>query len=128
MDDHMDNAQLVSNLIEYITDDRNTTIIDEAHRDFTDPVSLTNQFVSLMKNDTQKVMVLILISVTFIILNTSYPKRALEGLRSLIDRLLAERPTKKNDKMSVTDIVMEKHPDWDRRSLERIVKDIEGSQ
>ncbi len=121
-----DNAIFVQNLIDYLTEGRNATIIDEAHRDINDPVSFTNQFVSLMDDPYKKIGVLITISVIFIILNTSYPKRSLEGVRRIIERLLAERPEKK-DRRSPLEITMEKHPDWDRRVLERIVKDIEGS-
>jgi uncharacterized protein DUF4350 len=121
-----DDTIFVQNLIDYLTEGRNATIIDEAHRDINDPVSITNQFVSYIDDPYKKIGVLITISVIFIILNTSYPRRSLEGVRRIIERLLAERPEKK-DGRSPLEITMEKHPDWDRRVLERIVNDIEGS-
>jgi hypothetical protein len=126
-DKRMDNGIFVRNLIEFMTDGRNTTIIDESHRDLTDPVQLSNNFISFMDRTEEKIAVLILISAIFIILNTSYPKRSLKSLRRIIEKILTEKTKVETSNKSLVDIVMERHPEWDKRMLEKIVKDIEGN-
>jgi hypothetical protein len=111
-----------------VTQGRNTTVIDEAHRDVTDPVTFTDQFVEVIDDTHEKVILLVVVSAMFIILNTSYPRRFFEGLRKVIDRFLSEDPGGNIDERDPLDVVMERHPDWDRKILDRIMKDIEGTQ
>ena len=100
-------------------------VIDESHRDLANPVQFTNSFVAAL-DPYQKVGLLVLISVIFIVLSTSYPRRSLSWLRDRIDRLLSEKTVERSDEVPPLEAVMNKHPDWDRRVLDRLVMDIEG--
>ncbi|MGA1819407.1 MAG: DUF4350 domain-containing protein [Thermoplasmatota archaeon] len=122
----MDNGIFVRNLIDFISKERDSIIVDESHRDLTNPVQFTNSFVAAME-PYQKVGVLVVISAIFMILNTSYPRKVLVSLRRLIDRLLSEKEIVSGERRHPLEAVMERHPDWDRRVLERLVKDIEGA-
>ena len=126
MRDEMDNGIFVSNLIEFISRDRENIIVDESHRDLTNPVQFTNSFVAGL-DPYQKVGILVAISVIFLILNTSYPRTVLGSFRRLIDRLLSEKRVVPGEQRPPIEVVMEAHPDWDRRVLERLIKDIEGA-
>ncbi|MGA1873740.1 MAG: DUF4350 domain-containing protein [Thermoplasmatota archaeon] len=121
----MDNGIFVNNLIDFISVDRENIVIDESHRDLANPVQFTNSFVAAL-DPYQKVGLLVLISVIFIVLSTSYPRRSLSWLRDRIDRLLSEKTVERSDEVPPLEAVMNKHPDWDRRVLDRLVMDIEG--
>lgn len=121
-----DNAVFIQNLVKFMTEGRSTTVIDESHRDLTNPVQYSNIIISRLETGP-KVAMLTVISAIFIILNTSYPKRSIEVLRRAIERLLSERHEEDRESRAPIEIVMEKHPKWDRKVLDRIIKDIEGS-
>jgi hypothetical protein len=122
----MDNSVFVNNLVDYMTEGRETTIIDESHRDLTDPVQISNSFVSVVDRTEEKIALLMLVSVIFIFLNTSYPRKFLEILMNGVRRILAEKPSEGSDEEGIVEIVMKRNPGWDKRVLERLVKDIEG--
>jgi len=126
MRDQMDDGIFVRNLIEFVSKDRENIIVDESHRDLSNPVQFTNSFVAGL-DPFQKVGILVVLSIIFVIMNTSYPRAVLGRMRRLIDRLLSEKADGPGDHRAPLEIVMERHPDWDRRMLERLIKDIEGA-
>jgi hypothetical protein len=126
MNDEMDNGLLVKYLVQYVTEEKKTTVIDESHRDVTDPV----RYVDLVVTDLgtgPKSGLLMIITVIFVFLNTPIPRRVLERTRRLIDRVLSERDRTKQKSDEPLEVVASRHPDWDRTVLERLVKEIEGN-
>jgi hypothetical protein len=67
------------------------------------------------------------VTVVFIFLSTPIPRRALEGSRRFMDRVLQDRERTKQKSDEPLEVVLSRHPDWDRRVLERLVKEIEGN-
>ncbi|HHD16380.1 MAG TPA: DUF4350 domain-containing protein [Euryarchaeota archaeon] len=122
-----DNSVLVSNLIEYLTDNRSTLVVDESHRDLANPVQFMNLWVGDLGTGS-KVGILLALTVTFLIFSTPYPKKLLRGLERLLNKLLAEekRPGPTPDLLMSR--VIESHPDWDPELLRRLMKQIEGGR
>jgi hypothetical protein len=127
MRNQMDNSQLVSNLIDYISRERDTLVIDESHRDLTNPVQVANIFVGRL-NLGEKVGILIGLSVFFLIISTPYPKLIWKRLESLLNKLLTEEEQSGPGPSEVIDEVLGRHPDWDRNQLERYIQEIGGNQ
>jgi hypothetical protein len=63
----------------------------------------------------------------FIFFNTTIPSRILKVSRRRIEKFLSERSAEKQMSKEPLEVVMEKHPDWDRRVLERLIREIEGT-
>ncbi|MBN1540164.1 MAG: hypothetical protein JW939_08475 [Candidatus Thermoplasmatota archaeon] len=126
MNDHMDNGRFVLNIVDIVTAGKETTVIDESHRDVNDPVRFMNFMVTDLGTD-QKVGLLVLVTVIFIFLNTPFPGKIMKGARKLIDRVFQERERAKEKSDEPLEVVASRHPDWDRRVLERLVKEIEGN-
>lgn len=127
MRDEFDNSILISNLIDFITKDRGSLVIDESHRDLTNPVQVANLFVGRL-NIQEKMGVLIGLSLVFIILSTPYPKRLWKRLEMLLNKLLSEEEKTKPHPSEILDTVISRHPDWDRSVLERFINEIGGTR
>ena len=124
MKDQMDNGLFSSNLIEHISEGKETLIIDESHRDLTNPVQLANIFIS----DTspgEKVGIMTAVIAIFVIISSPLPRSSLSLIHRGLNRILAEE-REKEDKKDPIDEVMRRHPDWDKRILKRIVGEMEG--
>ncbi|MFO8050830.1 MAG: DUF4350 domain-containing protein [Thermoplasmatota archaeon] len=126
MKEHMDNGVLISNLIKYISQGRGTVVIDESHRDLTNPVQLANIIIT-DTNPGEKVAIMTVVSGIFLLVSSPLPKRAVRFTRKGIDRLLGEKEEKGN-RMDPINEVMKRHPDWDRVLLERIISGTEGGK
>lgn len=122
MKEQMDNGIFVNNLIEYITKGRDAIVIDESHRDLTNPVQVANIVVT-GTSPGEKVGLMVLVTAIFILWSSPIPKRAMHIASKGMERFLSgnTRPEERKDPI---DEVIERHPDWDRRLLERIVKGI----
>ncbi|MGA1866503.1 MAG: DUF4350 domain-containing protein [Thermoplasmatota archaeon] len=125
MQEEMDNGVFAQNLIRFISDGRDSVMIDESHRDLTNPVQLTNSFVAALDLN-QKIGIMIALSIVFLVLSTGFPGMMMGSFRKLIDRLLSEKPHGTGDPRTPLEVVMERHPDWDRTVLERLIRDVEG--
>ncbi|MBN1539976.1 MAG: hypothetical protein JW939_07515 [Candidatus Thermoplasmatota archaeon] len=121
----MDNGIFVQNLLGFISDGRDSVMIDESHRDLTNPVQVTNSFVASLDLH-QKVGIMIALTIVFLVMSTELPRMLMGSVRKLIDRLLSEKPDGPGDARAPLEMVMERHPDWDRAELERLIRDIEG--
>ncbi|MEA3558271.1 MAG: DUF4350 domain-containing protein [Candidatus Thermoplasmatota archaeon] len=122
MKDQMDNGPFASDLINYISEGRKTIVIDESHRDLANPVQLANIFIT----DTspgEKVGIMTAVIAIFIIVSSPLPKRTLSLIQKGTSRILSEKIEKK-EKIDPIKEVMNRHPDWDRRTLEKIVTGI----
>jgi len=120
----LDNDLLVANLIGFLTDNRTTLLIDESHRDLDDPVHVMNKFVGGLGSEL-KVGVLIFLMAGFILVQTPLPRWVSRIARKGLDRLLAEDEREPPTPEEVIDRVMMDHPDWNRKTLEGIVNDLE---
>ena len=125
MRNKFNNSVLVDNLIEFMTEDRSTLVIDEYHRDSANPVQITTNFVKRM-DFASKIGILVGITALFILISTPYPRRAWKLLERLLNKLLAEEAVKRITKEEVMTTIYKEHPDWDRKVLTKIIDDIEG--
>ncbi|MGA1847840.1 MAG: DUF4350 domain-containing protein, partial [Thermoplasmatota archaeon] len=89
MNDEMDNGILVKNLVDYVTEEKMTTVIDESHRDVADPVRIADIVVTDLGTGP-KMGILLAVTVLFVFLSTPIPRKLLERTRSMIDRMLSE--------------------------------------
>lgn len=119
------NSRLVSNLISYITDERGTLVIDESHRDQTNPVHYTKLFVGTL-DIREKIGIITGIIILFIVISSPYPRKIWNGLERLLNKLLSEEKKKGSDLEENLEKVFKKHPDWDRDLMRRLIDDIEG--
>jgi hypothetical protein len=125
MKSKLDNGILVQDIISYLSANRTTLLIDESHRDPTDPVHFMNDFVSGMEVP-YKITVLTILLGAFVLLQTPAPRYLLNAVRKGIDRLMKEPATTAPSIDSTIASVMNDHPDWNERVLRQLVKDAEG--
>jgi len=126
MRDRFDNSIFVSNLIGYMTEDRGTIVIDESHRDMTNPVHFTNSYIADMRIE-EKIGILTGLMVIFVLVSTPHPGRIWRRLERLLNKLLSEEErTQMPSREDILSDVMRRHPDWDRTALEKFMKDMEG--
>ncbi|MBN1390613.1 MAG: DUF4350 domain-containing protein [Candidatus Thermoplasmatota archaeon] len=125
MRDEMDNGIFVRNLFRSLTEGKENVMIDESHRDLENPVQLTNSFMSAF-DPIQKIGIMIALSIVFLVFNTALPRKIIRSARQLIDRFLSEEPVGPGDGSTPIQVVMGRHPDWDRKVLERLINDIGG--
>ncbi len=127
MRNKFNNSNLVDNLVEFMTEDRSTLVIDEYHRDSANPVRVTTNFVKRM-NFASKTGILVGITAVFILISTPYPKKGWKLLERLLNKLLAEEALKRPTKEDVMATIHNDHPDWDQKVLTKMIRDIEGER
>lgn len=121
----MDNGPLVKNIIEYLSKDRSTLLIDESHRDMTDPVHFMDDFVGGLEVP-YKVMALTVLLVGFVIVQTPVPGKLASFSRKGLDRLMREPDPRPPTSAETISAVMKDHPDWNEKVLRQLLKDAEG--
>jgi len=121
----MDNGLLVKNIIEFLSSNRSTLLIDESHRDMTDPVHFMDDFVGGLEVP-YKVMALTVLLVGFVIVQTPVPGKLASILRKGLDHLMREPGPRQPTTDETISAVMKDHPDWNEKVLRKLIKDAEG--
>ncbi|MFW3145675.1 MAG: DUF4350 domain-containing protein [Thermoplasmatota archaeon] len=125
MREKMDNGIFVSNLISYVSSGREVMVIDESHRDLTNPVQLANLFISDF-NTEEKVGIMVGVTLLFLFFNTPLPRKLLRTVKTFLARVLSEGIGLEKETVDPVQVVMAKHPEWDRRILERLIREIDS--
>jgi hypothetical protein len=123
MRDEFDNSRLISNIISYISNGRSSLVIDESHRDLTNPVQVSNIFVGNL-NLGSKISIITGFILFFILISTPYPKRIWKALERLLNKLLSEEEKGKTTLEENLKVVFQKHPEWDKDLMNRLIDDI----
>lgn len=123
----MDNALLVQNILSHITDNRSTVVIDESHRDTTDPVRVIGSFTGSI-GGTEKIAVLLVIILAFFLVQTDLLRWSIRRIRSAVDSWLKEEVRDVQDIDMTIDGIMKRHPDWNRDTLYKLagMSEVEG--
>ncbi|MFX0206845.1 MAG: DUF4350 domain-containing protein [Candidatus Hodarchaeota archaeon] len=119
---YLNNSVFNENLLGYLGSDRDVIMIDESHRD-----ELTIFFfVVATTSILQKIGILFLLVLTLIIVGTKFPVRIIIKTRNRITGFLERLKKKKSiySEDETIDMVMGRHPTWDRKILTRIVMEI----
>jgi len=120
----LDNDRLVANLMDYITANRTMLVIDESHRDLANPVFFMNRFVSGLDPAEKSGLVVGLILV-FTFVQTPFPRMVGRWLGAVIDRLMRDEGPAWMTKEQALAAVLARHPEWNRRTLEQLISDLE---
>jgi hypothetical protein len=123
----MDNGRLVENLIEYVSSGRETLIIDESHRDLTDPVQYAGRTISAIHSGT-KVLILVILSIVFVITEIPVTPYLVMSGRKLVERIRSKEEEREGSFSRVKERLKREHPDWNEKIVDRLFKDIEGKK
>ncbi len=124
---YLDNSVFDDNLLGYLGSGRDVILIDESHRAPTGPfASIFFAFASL--TTLQKIGILFLLGVTLFVVGTKLPIQIIIRTRNRITSYLGRSGKKKSLQApdSAINLVMSRHPTWDRTILTRIVREISG--
>lgn len=126
MKEHFNNSRLLSNLIEHITNDRDTLVIDESHRDLANPVQYSNMIVGSL-DIRGRIGILTGLIIFLVVISTPLPLKIWRGSKTLLRKVLSEESRKEPALDETLKRLFEKHPDWDRETIRRMIDDIEGA-
>ena len=121
----MDNDVLVDNLISFVSSGRDTLIVDESHRDLTNPVQVAGKVISSF-DPTHKIAILVVMTLFFIVIETPIPKITGERIKNIIDRLMKEEVNEPPSNAEVLEKLKSEHPGWNHKVLDRLFDDIGG--
>jgi hypothetical protein len=123
MYDYLDNSKFNSNLLGYLGD-ADTVLIDESHRESTGAfASIFFAFDSLSL--LQKMGIIVIFGAFLFVIATKFPFKILVKAKNKIFKFIFR--SKKESKApvdEVIDTVLEKHPEWDKAILTKIVKEM----
>ena len=127
MRSRMDNSRFVSNLLDYLSTGINKIVIDESHHDLTNPVYIMNRYVGTF-DPVEKAGFLFIFILLFLVWELRFHRRAVGLIRNITSRFSRDGVTARSDPNDLLEKVMERHPDWDREVLVRMIRDIEGER
>jgi hypothetical protein len=119
MQGRMNDSVLVRNIVDHLTEGREDLVMDESHRDLTDPVQVMNVYVSSL-DPRLKWGVVAASVVLFAVINTPFLSKARAVMERLLKRLLGGEEPPHRTVGSIFEEVQRTHPDWDARTLSRI--------
>ena len=122
MKDQLDNKIFVNNLLKSLYSDRGTALIDESHRDVSAPWRIS-YFLPNTVGLEVKVAIVLLVLFTFIVFFTTIPRYILKRINDLIVRKTVE-----TEKLSDDELIKEilaRHPSWNRKKLEDILRGLD---
>lgn len=121
MQDVADDGALVAGTLAWLTEDGRQVLIDEAHRDYPDPV----RFLGVQLGNVPPVLrhgLTLGAAAGFLLVALGRPERWLEGAleraRKPLDRLFPTPETTGHDPLQV---VLDRHPEWGQSTLQDIV-------
>ena len=127
MEDRLNNSVLRKNLVALLAANKSTVLIDESHRDLDDPFRSFGSYTRGLSSAWKAAIIVSLIIATVLI---SVPRPA--GSMALVEKsfkgLFRKDVRPLADRGEVLAKVCERHPEWDRKVLERIMTDVEGVQ
>jgi hypothetical protein len=135
MADQLDNQVLVDNILEFASAGRSAVLIDESHRMYFDPISFSSGIVGSL-SDEAKLTLIIVIIVSFFLATTDTLARitrftvkwSLRIWRALTRPFRKEGPEEADRFMSDDELmekVLERHPEWNKGVLRRLLRQIE---
>jgi hypothetical protein len=127
MRERFDNSMFVENLLGNLSEGRKTILIDESHRDLTDPVRITD-IISGSIGMPAKIALLTSLTIFFVIFSTPYPKKLWKLSEKLFNKLLSDEEPVSGSGHDLLALVIEKHPDWDRVVVKNLIDSIEGER
>jgi len=128
MNDQLDNSEFKNNLLQYLFQYRDTVIIDESHRDISIPFQMGYIFPSVIGLHL-KISILLLVVFVFLMLFTSIPRNLYMLILERFENIFTKNISiKKNVPSNIIDIVMEKHPTWNRIKLKNIIERMEKNE
>ncbi|MCU0799999.1 MAG: hypothetical protein MUC62_10070 [Candidatus Thermoplasmatota archaeon] len=115
----MNGSILVRNIVAYLASGRKVLVMDETHRDLTNPVHVLNVYVNNISPWMKGVMIGGSV-VLFVVMGSSLPARSKERMERLLKKLLGGETPRSLTVDEMFEDVRKRHPDWDRRTLARI--------
>ncbi|MCK5773343.1 MAG: hypothetical protein KAH57_06100 [Thermoplasmata archaeon] len=121
----MDNGLFASNLIHYLSEGRNTILIDEAHHDLNDPVHIIDSFQQGF-DPAERIGLLIGLCSIFLMYEVGIHRKLFSMLERLQSIIFKEDEPDRPDRDDIFRSLMLGHPTWDEVTLNRLMDDIEG--
>jgi hypothetical protein len=134
MAQYLDNAVFADNLLAFASEGRSQVLFDESHRNFVNPIAFSMRLTGQLSDGSRFVIVLVAVTAFFLtttdIVPRTYRLATRTGLRvwRYLAGLFAHRREETVDTfMSDEELVgkvLEKHPDWRRGVLTRLIRQI----
>lgn len=116
---NLDNEIFRENIFNFVYDGRSSVIIDESHRGFLTPFKIAYVFPSTISNEL-KISIILLVVAGFVVAFTRIPKEIVTIVMSRFKKPMG-RKSDNNPKLMI-DNIMDKHPRWNRKKIERIIQ------
>lgn len=120
-----DNSRFVDNLMEYLSRDKDNVVIDESHRDLTNPVHMMGRFIGGFE-PVHKIGILVVITGAFIVFEAPLRGRIGPAIRSITARFGESRRKENLSRDELYNKIVERHPDWKPNAIRKLINDIEG--
>jgi hypothetical protein len=119
MKEYLDNRLFVEQILDFITSDRSSVIIDEGHRDAAVPFTLAISFPGTI-DTTTKISILLLVTILYLLFFTTLPRRTTMFIFRHVPGI--KRDEDNSVTTSIVDEILQDHPQWERRTLETIIE------
>ena len=134
MYDQLDNHVLVDNLLVFLSEDRDSVLMDESHRDYFDPLSFSSRALAGIGEAAKLALVVFIVAAFFLATTDVVPRtyRLVRGWagkawRRATSWFAKEKEPEEDTFMTDEEIlskVLEKHPGWNRGVLARLLRQI----
>lgn len=119
MKEYVDNSVFVDNILHFVTNNRSAVIIDESHRDIIVPFTLAVSFPNTI-DTTMKISIVLLVTILYMLFFTTLPTRTINFILRHIPGITKEEDATRIN--SIVDEIIHEHPQWNRTTLETIIK------
>ncbi|MGA1822072.1 MAG: DUF4350 domain-containing protein [Thermoplasmatota archaeon] len=121
----MDNSVFVDNLMGFLSRDRDNVVIDESHRDLTNPVHMMGRFLGGFE-PIHKIVILLVITTAFILFEIPLRRKFGPAVRKLYSRLGRSREKSPMSGEELYNNIVKKHPEWKENTIRKLIREIEG--
>jgi hypothetical protein len=125
MNKYLDNSIFIDNLLGYLGSERDVIVIDESHRDTTKSFASFFFWASILTT-AQKIGLLLILGTTLFVIGTNVPIQIIIKTKNKIMGYFKRSNKKKSTHTAdeAINTVMNRHPNWDKNVLTKIVKEI----
>ena len=134
MGSQLDNSVFVDNLLKFVSEGRTQVLIDESHRNYIDPIGFSTRFVGTLTETSELVIMAVAIAAFFLTTTDVVPiafrlmtSTGLRIWRFVVRPFVKERTQKEDTFINDEELVgkvLERHPEWKRGVLSRLVRQI----